>query len=155
MAAPVPLVDPFAPRPPAPVAPLTDRSDLRRVGTASSPRWSPYPPRADPPSQGEKPDARRGGGRLRGCGGRSPRRGGLVLSSWVLPPPVAEARGHWAVVAPRGEPRAPPASPPGGGAEVAPGTPGPATRSRYLDGAGEVGVIPSVTEPFCDHCDRV
>src|SRR5437762_35082 len=31
----------------------------------------------------------------------------------------------------------------------------PATRYRYLDGAGDVGVIPSVTEPFCDHCDRV
>jgi cyclic pyranopterin phosphate synthase len=31
----------------------------------------------------------------------------------------------------------------------------PAERFRYLDGAGEVGVIPSVTEPFCDACDRV
>jgi cyclic pyranopterin phosphate synthase len=31
----------------------------------------------------------------------------------------------------------------------------PATRYRYRDGAGDVGVIPSVTEPFCDHCDRV
>jgi len=31
----------------------------------------------------------------------------------------------------------------------------PAARHRYLDGAGEVGVIPSVTEPFCGRCDRV
>jgi GTP 3',8-cyclase len=31
----------------------------------------------------------------------------------------------------------------------------PAARYRYRDGAGDVGVIPSVTEPFCDHCDRV
>ena len=31
----------------------------------------------------------------------------------------------------------------------------PATRYRYRDGAGDLGVIPSVTEPFCDHCDRV
>jgi GTP 3',8-cyclase len=31
----------------------------------------------------------------------------------------------------------------------------PATRYRYRDGRGDVGVIPSVTEPFCDHCDRV
>ena len=31
----------------------------------------------------------------------------------------------------------------------------PATRHRYRDGRGDVGVIPSVTEPFCDHCDRV
>jgi GTP 3',8-cyclase len=31
----------------------------------------------------------------------------------------------------------------------------PATRYRYRDGPGDVGVIPSVTEPFCDHCDRV
>jgi cyclic pyranopterin phosphate synthase len=40
-------------------------------------------------------------------------------------------------------------------AEIAPGDTEPATRYRYLDGAGDVGVIPSVTEPFCDHCDRV
>ena len=26
---------------------------------------------------------------------------------------------------------------------------------RYLDGRGDVGVIPSVTEPFCENCDRV
>jgi GTP 3',8-cyclase len=44
------------------------------------------------------------------------------------------------------EPAAPAAA--NGGAE-------PATRYRYRDGRGDVGVIPSVTEPFCDHCDRV
>jgi cyclic pyranopterin phosphate synthase len=31
----------------------------------------------------------------------------------------------------------------------------PAERHRYLDGRGEVGVIGSVTEPFCASCDRV
>ena len=31
----------------------------------------------------------------------------------------------------------------------------PAARWRYLDGRADVGVIPSVTEPFCDNCDRV
>jgi len=31
----------------------------------------------------------------------------------------------------------------------------PSERFRYLDGAGEVGIIPSVTRPFCDSCDRV
>jgi len=31
----------------------------------------------------------------------------------------------------------------------------PATRYRYVDGQGEIGVIPSVTQPFCDSCDRV
>jgi cyclic pyranopterin phosphate synthase len=31
----------------------------------------------------------------------------------------------------------------------------PAERFRYLDGAGEVGVIPSVTQPFCSQCDRL
>ena len=31
----------------------------------------------------------------------------------------------------------------------------PAARHRYRDGVGDVGVIPSVTEPFCDNCDRV
>lgn len=31
----------------------------------------------------------------------------------------------------------------------------PATSWRYLDGAGTVGVIPSVTKPFCGDCDRV
>jgi len=31
----------------------------------------------------------------------------------------------------------------------------PAARWRYLDGGGEFGVIPSVTEAFCESCDRV
>ena len=31
----------------------------------------------------------------------------------------------------------------------------PADRFRYLDGAGVVGVIPTVTKPFCGDCDRV
>jgi cyclic pyranopterin phosphate synthase len=31
----------------------------------------------------------------------------------------------------------------------------PADRWRYADGLGEVGVIPSVTKPFCGDCDRV
>ncbi|MBK5289053.1 MAG: GTP 3',8-cyclase MoaA [Acidimicrobiia bacterium] len=31
----------------------------------------------------------------------------------------------------------------------------PAARHRYRDGIGDVGVIPSVTEPFCESCDRV
>ncbi|MCU0310552.1 MAG: GTP 3',8-cyclase MoaA [Acidimicrobiales bacterium] len=31
----------------------------------------------------------------------------------------------------------------------------PADRWRYLDGAGEIGVIASVTQAFCDSCDRV
>jgi cyclic pyranopterin phosphate synthase len=31
----------------------------------------------------------------------------------------------------------------------------PAERFRYLDGAGEVGVIPSVTRPFCEQCDPI
>jgi cyclic pyranopterin phosphate synthase len=33
--------------------------------------------------------------------------------------------------------------------------PEPASRWRYLDGAGEIGVIASVTEPFCGNCDRI
>jgi cyclic pyranopterin phosphate synthase len=33
--------------------------------------------------------------------------------------------------------------------------PEPASRFRYCDGAGEVGVIASVTQPFCASCDRV
>jgi cyclic pyranopterin phosphate synthase len=33
--------------------------------------------------------------------------------------------------------------------------PEPAARYRYLDGGGEVGVIASVTQPFCASCDRV
>ena len=31
----------------------------------------------------------------------------------------------------------------------------PANRWRYLDGGGTVGVIPTVTKPFCGDCDRV
>ena len=31
----------------------------------------------------------------------------------------------------------------------------PAERFRYRDGRGEVGVIPSVTRPFCEQCDRI
>ena len=31
----------------------------------------------------------------------------------------------------------------------------PADRWKYLDGKGTVGVIPSVTHPFCGDCDRV
>ena len=31
----------------------------------------------------------------------------------------------------------------------------PASTWRYLDGAGTVGVIPTVTKPFCGDCDRV
>jgi cyclic pyranopterin phosphate synthase len=31
----------------------------------------------------------------------------------------------------------------------------PAALYRYRDGRGDVGVIASVTEPFCDQCDRV
>lgn len=33
--------------------------------------------------------------------------------------------------------------------------PEPATVFRFADGRGEVGVIPSVTEPFCDSCNRI
>lgn len=32
---------------------------------------------------------------------------------------------------------------------------GPAQRWRWTDGAGEIGLIGSVTEPFCDHCNRI
>ncbi len=31
----------------------------------------------------------------------------------------------------------------------------PAERFRYADGSGEFGVIASVTEPFCESCDRI
>ncbi len=34
-------------------------------------------------------------------------------------------------------------------------TSAPATRYRYLDGGGEIGVIATVTEKFCDTCDRI
>ena len=33
--------------------------------------------------------------------------------------------------------------------------PEPAQRYRYVDGGGEFGVVPSVTQPFCGNCDRV
>ena len=31
----------------------------------------------------------------------------------------------------------------------------PAERFRYLDDGGEIGIIPSVTRPFCEQCDRI
>lgn len=31
----------------------------------------------------------------------------------------------------------------------------PATVHRFADGCGSIGVIASVTEPFCDHCNRI
>jgi cyclic pyranopterin phosphate synthase len=31
----------------------------------------------------------------------------------------------------------------------------PAEQFGYLDGGGRVGVIPSVTRPFCEQCDRI
>ena len=34
-------------------------------------------------------------------------------------------------------------------------TSAPATRFRYADGGGEIGVVASVTRKFCDSCDRV
>lgn len=34
-------------------------------------------------------------------------------------------------------------------------TSAPATSYRYVDGGGEVGVIATVTEKFCDTCDRI
>jgi GTP 3',8-cyclase len=39
--------------------------------------------------------------------------------------------------------------------QVAPDHVEPAERYVYEDGIGDVGVIASVTEPFCDNCDRV
>jgi GTP 3',8-cyclase len=39
--------------------------------------------------------------------------------------------------------------------EPVPHGPEPAARWRYRDGAGEIGVIASVTSPFCGSCDRV
>lgn len=33
--------------------------------------------------------------------------------------------------------------------------PEPASRWRYVDGGGEIGVIASVTKPFCASCDRI
>ena len=34
-------------------------------------------------------------------------------------------------------------------------TSAPATRYKYTDGQGEIGVIATVTEKFCDTCDRI
>ena len=34
-------------------------------------------------------------------------------------------------------------------------TSAPASRFRYVDGKGEIGVIASVTQSFCDTCDRI
>ncbi len=31
----------------------------------------------------------------------------------------------------------------------------PAERFRYVDGGGEIGVIATVTDAFCDSCDRI
>lgn len=39
--------------------------------------------------------------------------------------------------------------------EVQPRRSDPAERHRYVDGRGEIGVIGTVTEPFCSSCDRV
>ena len=39
--------------------------------------------------------------------------------------------------------------------EVVPRSSAPATVWRYRDGSGEIGVIPSVTQPFCGDCDRI
>ena len=40
-------------------------------------------------------------------------------------------------------------------AVAAPGASAPAERFRFVDGGGEVGVIASVTRPFCGTCDRL
>jgi GTP 3',8-cyclase len=37
----------------------------------------------------------------------------------------------------------------------APGDPAPAERYRFADGGGEIGVISSVTQPFCGSCNRL
>lgn len=39
--------------------------------------------------------------------------------------------------------------------EVSDKTPEPATRFSYLNGKGEFGIIPSVSQPFCSHCSRI
>jgi cyclic pyranopterin phosphate synthase len=36
-----------------------------------------------------------------------------------------------------------------------PADPAPATRYRFVDGQGEIGLISSVTEPFCGTCNRL
>ncbi len=41
------------------------------------------------------------------------------------------------------------------GHELASGHVEPAERYAYADGIGDVGVIASVTEPFCENCDRI
>lgn len=35
------------------------------------------------------------------------------------------------------------------------GTPAPASKFSYGDGKGKFGVIPSVSQPFCNHCSRI
>ena len=37
----------------------------------------------------------------------------------------------------------------------APGSSDPATLYRFADGDGEIGIIPTVTEPFCASCNRI
>jgi cyclic pyranopterin phosphate synthase len=37
----------------------------------------------------------------------------------------------------------------------APGDPAPAVRYRFADGQGEIGVVASVTRPFCSTCNRL
>jgi cyclic pyranopterin phosphate synthase len=44
---------------------------------------------------------------------------------------------------------------PGTGSRPQPGHVEPAERFEYADGGGDVGVIATVTEPFCENCDRV
>ncbi len=39
--------------------------------------------------------------------------------------------------------------------EAMPASSAPAMRYRYLDGHGEIGIVASVTQAFCDTCDRV
>jgi GTP 3',8-cyclase len=36
-----------------------------------------------------------------------------------------------------------------------PGSSDPATRYRFADGKGEIGIIPTVTDPFCASCNRI
>jgi cyclic pyranopterin phosphate synthase len=40
-------------------------------------------------------------------------------------------------------------------AMVDPDDPAPASRFRYVDGVGEIGIVASVTRPFCATCDRL
>lgn len=35
------------------------------------------------------------------------------------------------------------------------GSPAPATEYRFLEDGGRIGIIRSVTEPFCEHCNRL